>query len=36
MTQSSLDDVQPLLTILWSLLPPEYTDGATFDQWCQP
>ena len=35
MTQSSLDDVRPLLAILWSLLPPEYTASAAFDQWCE-
>ena len=32
----ALANVRPLLEILYSLLPPEYTDSATFDQWCQP
>ena len=27
-------DVQPLLQILWNLLPDEYTGGASFDEWC--
>ena len=31
----ALANVRPLLEILYSLLPPEYTDSATFEQWCQ-
>ena len=26
-------DVQPLLSILWNLLPDEYTGGVSFDAW---
>ena len=26
-------DVQPLLSILWNLLPDEYTGGVSFDEW---
>lgn len=33
MTQTSLDDVRPLLEILWGLLPDEYTDGGSFSEW---
>ena len=29
----ALDDVCPLLLILWSLLPYEYTGGVSFGQW---
>ena len=29
----ALDDVRPLLQILWGLLPEEYTGGVSFDQW---
>ena len=29
----ALDDVRPLLPILWSLLPYEYTGGVSFEQW---
>ena len=31
----ALDDVRPLLQILWNLLPYEYTykGGVSFDQW---
>ena len=29
----ALDDVRPLLGILWVLLPAEYTGGVSFDQW---
>ena len=32
----ALENVRPLLAILWSLLPTEYTAGTTFDQWCEP
>ena len=35
MTQSSLDDLRPLLEILWRLLPDAYTGGASFAQWCE-
>ena len=32
----SLDKVQPLLEILWGLLPDEYTDGAaSFSEWME-
>lgn len=30
-----LDEVRPLLEILWSLLPDQYTGGVSFDQWMQ-
>ena len=36
MTQSSLDDVRPLLEILWRLLPAEHTGAVSFAQWCAP
>ena len=29
----ALDDVRPLLPILWGLLPYEYTSGVSFGQW---
>ena len=29
----ALDDVRPLLQILWGLLPYEYTGGVSFGQW---
>ena len=29
----ALDQVRPLLEILWELLPAEYTGGASFDEW---
>ena len=29
----ALQDVRPLLKILWSLIPEEYTGGVSFDQW---
>ena len=35
LAQSALDDVRPLLEILWQLLPAEYTGGASFAQWCE-
>ena len=31
----ALDDVQPLLEILWSLLPDAYTAGASFAEWAE-
>ena len=33
LTGYALDDVYPLLQILWGLLPDEYTGGVSFDQW---
>ena len=36
MTQSSLDDVRPLLEILWRQLPAEHTGAVSFAQWCEP
>ena len=36
MTQSSLDDVRPLLEILWRQLPAEHTGAVSFAQWCAP
>ena len=35
LAQSALDDVRPLLEILWQLLPAEYTGGASFAEWCE-
>ena len=32
----SLAKVQPLLEILWGLLPDEYTAGAAFSEWAVP
>ena len=32
----ALDDVRPLLEILWGLLPSEYTGGTSFDEWIEP
>lgn len=29
----ALDDVRPLLEILWGLLPDEYTGGVSFSEW---
>ena len=31
----ALDDLRPLLDILWELLPEQYTGGASFDQWAE-
>ena len=31
--ESALDEVRPLLEILWGLLPEEHTDGASFADW---
>ncbi len=31
----ALEDVVPLLEILWGLLPDEYTGGSTFSQQAQ-
>ena len=31
----ALEDVRPLLDILWGLLPEQYTGGASFDQWAE-
>ena len=36
LAQSALDDVRPLLAILWGLLPDEYTGGASFAEWVEP
>ena len=36
LAQSALDDVRPLLAILWELLPDEYTGGASFAEWVEP
>ena len=36
LAQSALDDVRPLLAILWDLLPDEYTGGASFAEWVEP
>ena len=36
LAQSALDDVRPLLAILWELLPVEYTGGASFAEWVEP
>ena len=36
LAQSALDDVRPLLAILWGLLPNEYTGGASFAEWVEP
>ncbi len=33
LAQSAIDDVQPLLDILWGLLPAEYTGDASFGEW---
>ena len=33
LTGYALDDVYPLLQILWNLLPYEYTGGVSFGQW---
>ena len=33
LTGYALDDVYPLLAILWGLLPDEYTGGVSFDEW---
>ena len=32
----ALDDVRPLLEILWQQLPPEYTASLSFAAFCQP
>ena len=32
----ALEDVRPLLEILWGLLPAEYTDGLSFAEWIEP
>ena len=31
----ALEDVRPLLDILWELLPEQYTGGVSFDQWLE-
>ncbi len=31
-----LDEVRPLLDILWELLPERYTGGVSFGQWVEP
>ncbi len=31
----ALEDVRPLLDILWGLLPEQYTGGASFAQWVE-
>lgn len=31
----ALEDVRPLLDILWELLPEQYTGGVSFDQWAE-
>ena len=31
----ALAKLRPLLEILWQLLPAEYTEGASFAQWCE-
>ena len=31
----ALEDVRPLLDILWELLPEQYTGGVSFDQWTE-
>ncbi len=31
----ALEDVRPLLDILWELLPDQYTGGVSFDQWAE-
>jgi hypothetical protein len=31
-----LDEVRPLLDILWNLLPERYTGGVSFGQWVEP
>jgi len=33
--QTALDDLRPLLNILWDLLPDEYTDGTSFAEWVE-
>ena len=35
-TQIALDEVRPLLEILWHLLPGEYTGGISFAAWAAP
>ena len=32
----ALEDVRPLLDILWGLLPEQYTGGGSFGQWVEP
>ena len=32
---SALEKVRPLLEILWSLLPDQYTDGESFAEWVE-
>ena len=32
-TELALIDAQFLMSVLWGLLPGEYTGGATFDDW---
>ena len=32
----ALEDVRPLLDILWELLPEQYTGGVSFGQWVEP
>ncbi len=32
----ALEDVRPLLDILWDLLPEQYTGGVSFWQWVEP
>ena len=33
--ESALDEVRPLLDILWGLLPDEYTGGVSFADWAE-
>ena len=33
--QVALDDVRPLLDVLWGLLPAQYTGGASFEEWTE-
>ena len=35
-TRIALDDVRPLLEILWRQLPAEHTAGVSFARWCAP
>ena len=31
----ALEDVRPLLDILWGLLPEQYSCGVSFDHWAE-
>ena len=35
-TELLLRQLNPLLAALWSEIPPEYTAGASFEQWLEP